>query len=40
MKEDEELYKKQFSKYLKNNTKPENIVQNFSQVKTKILGVK
>lgn len=40
MKEDEDLYKKQFSKYLKNNIKPENITQNFSQVKTKILGEK
>lgn len=38
--EDEETYNKQFSKYLKNKVKPEDIVKNFSQVKTKILGEK
>ncbi|MBS3172664.1 50S ribosomal protein L18, partial [Candidatus Woesearchaeota archaeon] len=40
IKENEDLYNKQFSKYLKNKIKPENITQNFSQVKTKILGAK
>nr|MBA4404929.1 50S ribosomal protein L18 [Nanoarchaeum sp.] len=39
-KDDEEMYNKQFSKYLKNKVKPEDIVKNFSQVKTKILGEK
>jgi len=32
-----EKYEKQFSKYLKNNTKPENITENFEKAKKKIL---
>ena len=35
---DEEKYKKQFSKYLKDNQKPELMVEQFEKVKTKING--
>ncbi len=35
---DEEKYKKQFSKYLKNNQKPELMAEQFAKVKAKING--
>lgn len=38
--EDDEKYKKQFSKYLKNNQKPELMAEEFEKVKTKIQGSK
>ncbi len=39
-KEDKEKYEKQFSKYLKNNQKPEKIAEAFEATKNKILGSK
>ena len=40
IKNNKDLYNKQFSKYLKNNTMPEDIIKQFEQVKAKILGDK
>ena len=36
LKENEELYKKTFSQYLKNNNKPEEMINLFEQIKKKI----
>lgn len=38
LKSNEESYKLKFGKYLKNNTAPENISSNISEVKQKIIG--
>ena len=40
IKNDKEFYNKQFSKYLKDNIMPEDIIKQFEQVKAKILGDK
>jgi len=37
---EEEKYKKQFSKYLKNNQNPELIAEEFEKMKNKIMGAK
>lgn len=38
--ENKELYNKLFSKYIKNNFKPEDIINHFNETKQKIEGVK
>ena len=35
---EKEKYEKQFSKYLKNNSKPEEISKNFEEIKIKVMG--
>jgi large subunit ribosomal protein L18 len=40
LKQDEAKYKKQFSSYIKNNIKPEELTKHFSEVKQKIMSEK
>lgn len=39
LSQDKEKYEKQFSKYLKNNLKPENFEEHFKEIKNKILAI-
>ncbi len=39
LKEDQQKYKKQFSEYIKNNTNPENMPEDFKKVKDTIMKV-
>lgn len=38
IKEDQEVYNKKFSKYIKNNADPMNITKSFNEIKNKIIG--
>jgi large subunit ribosomal protein L18 len=40
LKQNDEDYKKQFSKYIKNNINPEDITKTFEEVKNKIMSTK